>query len=236
VRAVRKDVTTQQCVPAFVGTRTVRWYGRYQNPTTGTLLVFVSDSNESQNVTTVASAAPAPTGTSFSHVFDSNGETEINVRYADAGQMQLNASYTGSVTTGDAGLTMTGSDSFVAVPVGFCVQARTPISAPTTALANCADSSCPFYQKAGVDFPLRIQAMAWQVDGETDSQFCSGNSLTPNFSGTVSLSHNMVDSTIEGSFSKPSVTLSAGTLDTTAAFSEVGRFVLTTGGNYFGAA
>ena len=40
--------------------------------------------------------------------------------------------------------------------------------------------SCNAYRKAGQNFGMTIQAMAWEKDGDTD--FCSGNLSTPNFS------------------------------------------------------
>ncbi len=235
IRAVKTDDITRKCTPYFpASSRTIKLWANYAAPTTGTLTAYVNNIA----VTTVASGVTPATPTSQALTFNSNAEATLTVRYPDAGQLVLNARYDGIVGSDDAGLVLTGrgDTTFVSSPAGFCVQARTPIAAPTTALPNCANSSCPAYQRAGVDFPLRIQAMAWQVDGETDSQFCTGNALTPNFAGTVTLTHDMPDSFIEGSFSQPSVTLAGGTLDTNANFSEVGRFVLSTGGSYFGVA
>ena len=43
------------------------------------------------------------------------------------------------------------------------------------------DASCSGFRRAGANFNLQIQAMDWQAAGESDTDFCAGNSITPNF-------------------------------------------------------
>lgn len=224
IQALRTAPPSGVCVPAWEGEHSVSFYSGHVTPATGTMAVSVNGS---------AVGASAAAATPVLLDFDATGTAQISVHYADAGAMQLSALYNGSAGTGDAGLVLTGSDQFISLPAGFCVQAKT-LANNTVAQPNCADSSCPMYQRAGVNFPFSVTAMAWQADGETDTAFCSGNASTPNFAGTVTLNHDMLDSTIEGSFSASNVTLAAGSFSGNGQFSEVGRFTLTTAGSYLG--
>lgn len=161
--AARKDDVSQRCVPAFAsGTRTVQFWSGYSNPATGTLSLSV-------NSTAVAGSSP---GTGIALAFDANARATIDVRYADAGQMLLNARLDG--TGAEAGLVMTGTDQFLARPAGLCVYSD-------TAMSDCAsgDASCSRFVRAGEPFRLRVKAAAWQLDG--DSDFCAGNLSTPNY-------------------------------------------------------
>ncbi|WP_137820503.1 LamG domain-containing protein [Pseudomonas sp. 2FG] len=165
--AARKDDSTQRCVPAFApGMRTVQFWSGYANPASGTQSVSVNN--------TPIGGSP---GTSLSLNFDANARASIEVRYADAGQMMLNASYTGSAGNGDAGLVLTGSDQFVARPAGLCVYSD-------SANSDCASgaASCSAFVPAGDDFRLRVKAAAWESD--TDTDFCSGNGTTSNYRQT----------------------------------------------------
>ena len=224
IQAVRTAPPSGSCVPAWEGEHTVNFYSGYVTPATGTMTVSVNGN---------AVGGSAATATPMLLDFDASGTAQLAVHYADAGAMQLSALYSGSAGTGDAGLILTGSDQFVSVPAGFCLQAKT-LANSAIPQPNCADSNCPMYQRAGVSFPFTVTAMAWQADGETGTAFCSGNASTPNFAGTVNLNHDMLDSAVDGSFSASAVALTAGSHDGSGQFSEVGRFALTTAGNYLG--
>lgn len=89
---------------------------------------------------------------------------------------------------------MDGADGWISSPAGFCIQARTPASgAPSGVLADCDSSSCAAYQRAGVGFPLRVRAMAWQADeNESGAVRQPGH---PNFrqtSGNLALGRDML--------------------------------------------
>ena len=167
VSAVRKSDNALQCVPAFDRvTRNISFTSAYQNPASGTQPVVVNGST--------VGATPV----SLSLAFDATGTAPLTVRYDDAGQMTLNASYTGTVANDDLGLSLTGSDLFVSKPYGLCLQ--------TDSTCSSADASCALFPggiRAGDSFPLRIRAVGWQTDGEalTAAQLCTGNITTPNF-------------------------------------------------------
>ncbi len=146
IAAVRKDDRSQACVPAFANvSRTLGLATRYQNPSTGTRNVML---NGSATTATLA--------------FDGSGVATATVNYEDAGQVALDVSYGGSGTTGDQGLSMTGSGSFVAKPYGLCI---TPDSA-TCSVAGVS-GNCTVLAAAGDAIPIRVRAVGWRAPPST---------------------------------------------------------------------
>ncbi|WP_429019074.1 DUF6701 domain-containing protein [Aeromonas veronii] len=172
ISAVKKDDITKQCVPGFTGVRSVGFWGTYNNPNTNSFGSKISiDGNA---IATYAASVPSPTPTTLNLTFDNQGKATLKkVTYPDAGQMQLSASHNGSDET--AGLVMTGSDTFVARPVGLCIT-------PPQGVCAAGDSSCPVFKKAGDTFQVDIKAMAWE--SANDGDICAGNLTTPNFALT----------------------------------------------------
>lgn len=167
VKAVKKSDVTQLCVPSFQSqAKTLNFWSSYHTPSAP-----ISPKAVTINNTAIGSSSASPTALNL--LFDANGQASISVNYPDAGKLQLDAQYIGSGN--EQGLVMTGSDQFVSVPAGLCVK-------PIDASASCpsADMSCNAYRKAGQNFGMTVQAMAWEKDNDTD--FCSGNLTTPNFS------------------------------------------------------
>ncbi|MGL4353598.1 MAG: DUF6701 domain-containing protein [Aeromonas popoffii] len=172
ISAVKKDDITKQCVPGFTGVRSVGFWGTYNNPNTNSFGSKISiDGNA---IATYAASVPLPTPTTLNLTFDGQGKATLKkVTYPDAGQMQLYASHNGSGDT--AGLVMTGSDTFVARPVGLCIT-------PPQGVCAAGNSSCPVFKKAGETFQIDLKAMAWE--SANDSDICVGNQTTPNFALT----------------------------------------------------
>lgn len=167
VRAVRRDDATQACVPAFENVeRPVQLWSTYIDPDENNRPVSRALSVDGEDV---SGDSGAPTTINLD--FGPGGIAEMDVRYPDAGRMQLDGRYLGSAATEDEGLVMPGSDQFVSVPAGLCVR--------TDGECAAGDASCPLYARAGEDFDLAITAVGWQSDG--DSDFCVGNPVTPNF-------------------------------------------------------
>lgn len=177
VAAVRQSDVTQQCVPQFANvSRNVNFWSSYLDPGPSgrpvSLPVQVNSSNIGQNET---SATPLALN------FNSNGEAIIAVNYADAGQVQLNARYSGSTASNDNGLILDGADPFIRRPAGLCIR--------NDGHCPAADASCPVFKRAGEPFTLTISAHAWQ-GGSTD--ICA-NPVTPNFQhSNISLSHTLL--------------------------------------------
>lgn len=131
VSAVRASDNALQCVPAFAGvTRNVTFRCAYSNPTTGTLPVRVGGTALNSGNSTAAACDAG--GRSVSLNFNASGVATTTVDYADSGQMSLTATYTGSGS--EAGLVMTGTDTFVAAPASFAFSGVTagPIRAGRT--------------------------------------------------------------------------------------------------------
>jgi len=189
MKAVRKDDTTQQCVPSFAGvSKSIKFWSDYVSPASNAF-----GSQVTVNGNAIATSQVAATASDLS--FDNKGETTLTVNYPDAGQVRLNARHDGSGDT--AGLVMTGADPFVSRPVGLCIT-------PTQGACAAGDSSCPVFKKTGEAFPLTVAAMAWQDDIDTD--FCSGNLPTPNFAlANIALGSQLVAPT-------PGVEAMVGTL------------------------
>ncbi len=224
IAAVRKDDTSQACVPAFANvSRTLNFSTSYQNPSTGTRNITVNGSNSAATLS-----------------FNSNGVASVTVNYDDAGQVALNASYSGSSGNSDQGLSMTGSGSFVAKPYGLCITPDT-----NTCSVAGVSSNCTVLAAAGDSIPVHVRAVGWQgttvngvqtgevLDGEA---LCRGNVVTPNFQlSNIGLSLSLVEPSegIVGSNTLPSsythvlgeqTTLNG---DDGVSFSEVGVFRIT---------
>jgi len=223
ITAVRTDETTQTCAPAFTGSKSVNFWSTYSNPGTGTQQVRV-------NSTDVATSGPG--GTPVSLNFDVNAQANFSVRYPDAGQMQLNARYTG---TGDeAGLIMDGNDQFVSIPAGLCVE--------TDSVCPTGDIACDIFAAAGSPFELRVKAVGWESDGESNEQFCSGNAVTQNFRlDNIDLTADRIAPVagVDGMLGISSIDIEAADnglrTETTQSISEVGVFTVTaTPPAYFG--
>ncbi|MDJ0624164.1 MAG: LamG domain-containing protein [Desulfocapsaceae bacterium] len=229
IQAVRMDDTTQTCTAAdgFAGvTKDVGFWSSYVNPVTGTEQVEI-------NSTAIGSAGP---GTPITLNFDASATATVQVRYPDAGQMQINTRYDG-VGPDEIGLVMLGSDSFVSRPVGLCVYSDDPNSDCVSGNANCS-----VFRKVDEDFTLKVKGVCWESAG--DSDFCTGNSTTSNFElSNIPISQNLIAPTSAGS--------SAGSLGVTSinitdvdsgehvianqTVSEVGVFTFTaTPPDYFG--
>lgn len=213
ISAVRKSDNGLQCVPAFASvSRNVNFTSAYSNPASGTQPVVVNGSDV------------RGTAVSLALNFDATGTAPLLVRYDDAGQMTLNASYAGSTATADPGLTLSGADLFVSKPYGLCLQ--------TDSTCSSADENCTLFPgvRAGDSFPLRVRAVAWQVDGEalTAAQLCTGNLTTPNFAHSGILLSSAVQAPAGGANGQmlPSNYAHAlgGQTAATTSISEVGVF------------
>jgi len=209
VSAVRKDLTSQQCVPSFTNrTENINFWTSYTNPTNGTTQLTI---NSGATNFTLATAAP---GTAVALTFNTNGQATLTINYPDAGRLTLNSSFTGSGS--EAGLIMTGSDVFTTIPAKFYV---------TSADANndCAsgDATCSAFKKAGETFNLNIRAA------------CTDNTVTPNFQlNNIIVTHDNIAPNINegtlsvGTFNMIAVDSGAHTI-INETVSEVGVFTFT---------
>lgn len=135
IKAVRASDNGQVCGAAFTGTRSIRFACSHVNPSSGYRAVRVGASSASLALNASANASAACDGSTqaVSLSFDSNGASSFAMRYADVGQVNMTASYTGSGS--DAGLSLSASDSFIAAPASFS------LSVPSSFVAGTAFSS-----------------------------------------------------------------------------------------------
>lgn len=146
ISAVRKSDNSLMCAPAFSGSRSIQFSCSHSNPSTGFVPVRVAGT--ALNAANNASAACDGTTRSVSLTFSASGTVTTSFDYADAGQVNLTAAYTGSGS--DAGLSMTGSDTFIAAPASFAfsgvtagpIKAGASFSATATAL-NRSNAATP---------------------------------------------------------------------------------------------
>jgi len=218
ISAVRTDLTTQTCAPAFSGPRTVNFWSTYVSPGSGSSAVSVSG-------TPVSGSNP---GTGVNLNFNASAEATFTVNYPDAGQVQLNARYDGAGT--ETGLVMTGNDQFVSSPVGLAAYGASSCPA--------GDATCPVFGKAGAAFNLNVKAACWTADGDTD---LSDNPVTPNFAlAGIPVSHTLVAPAlgVSGSIGATSFNFSTGDAGLhvlSQSVTEVGVFTFTvTPPNYLG--
>ncbi|OGB00746.1 MAG: hypothetical protein A3E25_03720, partial [Burkholderiales bacterium RIFCSPHIGHO2_12_FULL_69_20] len=203
VRAVRKSNNSNDCVPAFASvSKPLNLRCSYGNPGSGTLPVQVGGValNSSNNATAACDA----TGQTVTLAFNASGVASTTVAYADVGQLQLTGSYTGTATADDTGLTMTGSDSFIAAPQSLSVTGVSagPIRAgssfsATVSARNAAGAVTPNFAREAAPESVTLGWLRIQPTGS--------GSVTGSFSGSL------------GTFSGGSAT--TGNL----AWSEVGR-------------
>ena len=214
IQAVEKD-GGGACKTKLIknSTKTISFWSTYVTPASGTVPFQV-------NGTSVAGSAP---GTGVSLSFDSQSRADIQLRYADAGLLQLNAYYEESGH--HSSLVLAGQTQFIVRPAGLCVSSSTANNACVS-----GDGTCSSFVDAGTPFDLTVQGMCWQADGEAGSQFCD-NSVTPNFMlDSISLSHGLVApvSGVAGDLGVSSLDISSsGTASVSQTISEVGVFTVT---------
>ena len=209
--AVRLDDTSLRCVPTFVSTtRDLNFALAYSNPATGSSALTLNYNSTNYIVNTA--------GTSIPITFDGSGQANFNVTYNDAGQISLNSQYIGSAGTGDAGLTMTGSATYLNKPAKLYVY-----SDDTNSDCASADISCSAFVPAGAPFNLKVRAAC---DNAT-------NTVTPNFilSGLTLTHDNIAPNIAEGTITTTNFDISDADngqhVITTQSVSEVGAFTFT---------
>lgn len=222
VAAVRKDITTQQCIPAFANrNEAINFWSTYISPASGGNTLTLN------NGTTDFTLATAPTGTAVPLNFDTNGEASITLNYRDAGQLTLNSSFSGTGT--EAGLTMTGATTFATIPAKLYTYTN-----DLNSDCAAADLSCSRFRQAGQSFNLNVRAA------------CADNTVTPNFQhNSISITHNLIAPVagVPGTIGNTAFDMLPGDAGehsiTDQSVSEVGVFTYTAqlsgGTNYFGA-
>ncbi|MBE7374790.1 DUF6701 domain-containing protein [Pseudomonas lopnurensis] len=236
IQAVRKDETTEACVPGFAsgGARQISFSASYENPTSGTMAPVVAG-------TTLIPGEPAQ---SISLTFGSDASASLPVTYMDAGRIKLTARYEGSASSEDEGLVMTGEDSFVSRPYGFCI--KPPQEAPISIDEEIIDFDSLVRFKAGDSFSVSVRAIRWDGNGEvygsTDEPLLAenicDNDPTPNYRQNESTNFEGIPKLIQpvggmagtasGSFKHQDDQVINGTVSANVTLNEVGFFRIQT--------
>ncbi|GIU12216.1 DUF6701 domain-containing protein [Shewanella sp. MBTL60-007] len=162
--AVKKDETTQQCVPLFANqTKPLSMAFNYITPD-------ATGINEAANLTINSLNAPHASkviaGGSSEELqvhFDANGKALLNVNYPEAGKVELAATLTEVIESPDGStsetLILEHSDQFVAKPDGFHFFNNSGSN-------GCTGASCELFAKAGDDFKMDVKAVCGTDDGK----------------------------------------------------------------------
>lgn len=176
-------------------TRNINFRCSYADPASGTRAVRLTGGalNSAKN----AASACDGTGRTVSLSFNASGVASTNLLYADAGQVRLSATYTGSAATSDTGLSMTGDALFIAAPDHFTIDGVTagPIRAgasfsATLTARNAAGATTPNHgnesvpQRASLGW-VRLQPTG---SGAANGQF-TGTELRSFSAGAVTASN-----------------------------------------------
>lgn len=217
LNAIRKSDNSAACVPMFANvSRTLTFTCSYVNPTSGTRPIRVNGA--ALNASNNTALACDGTGQALALAFNGSGVATPTVQYADVGNMTLNAQET------TAGVTMTGTDTFIAAPASFAFSAITasPIRAgnnfsATVTARNSAGNATPNFGKENA-LPTLPEGVTLGFTKYQPTGFGAANGT---FTGTGSLG-----TFTNGAASSSSLNWSeVGTIDLTATLAS---------GNYLG--
>ncbi len=144
ISAVQASPNQQACVPLFANkNKDLSLACSYSNPATGSLPVFIKGTGGFIALAADNSSACSILGKTVNLAFDNQGVAKATMSYADVGKVNLKATYTGSATSGDAGLSMTGNGDVIVVPAAFSIpiiaspqRAGAPVTVSMSALNN----------------------------------------------------------------------------------------------------
>ncbi|MGK5063096.1 DUF6701 domain-containing protein [Janthinobacterium sp. LB3P112] len=150
ISAVQASPNQQACVPLFANkNKDLTLACGYSNPASGTLPVFIKGTGAFIALAPDNSSACSVLGKTVNLAFDAKGVAKATMSYADVGKVNLKATYTGSSSSGDSGLSMTGNADVVVVPAAFSVpiiaspqRAGAPVAVSMSAL-NSAGAVTP---------------------------------------------------------------------------------------------
>jgi len=126
ISAVQASPNQQACVPLFANkNKDLSLACSYSNPATGSLPVFIKGTGGFIALAADNSSACSALGKTVNLAFDDKGVATAIMSYADVGKVNLKATYTGSSSSGDSGLSMTGNADVIVVPKRFVFGAIT---------------------------------------------------------------------------------------------------------------
>ncbi|ENM5926473.1 MSHA biogenesis protein MshQ [Vibrio mimicus] len=183
IKAVRKDNASQQCLPSFQNVqKSVSFWSDYLTPNSSD--AGFSAYTVSVNGTGIGQAANVATPLNLS--FNQNGEANFTVAYRDAGNLALNARFTGSGNEQD--LRLEGQGTFIRVPRALVLSAKNFYSSDGKCPA--ADLSCAVFARADEAFELNIRAVA--AEPNEDNDFTNNLTAYNYQQQNIALQHSLV--------------------------------------------
>jgi MSHA biogenesis protein MshQ len=175
--------------------------------------------------------------------FDSTASTTIWLKHRDTGQFSLNATLDNVATGTTPALSLPGTTTVKAIPVGYGISAAT-VLAPNATQTACAGGQSAICDttagadtrvaSAGTNFSSKIIAALWTVDGDTD---LSDNPVAPSYAGAVAL-NSLLAAPMGGSggtLGSSSATLVSGTVTNASQnWSQSGAMRIAASGTYLG--
>lgn len=163
--ATRQLVTITDCTAQLADkTRNVKFWSTYLNPSSGTKQgSVVTGTGNADCATEYSTLGTTYTGaTTLSLTFSSapSPKATFSLCYPDAGKVQLNALYEGSVTNipPDTGVLLLGNDTFVAKPALFALSNIKQTAAPQLANPAATDASGNKFVMTGEAFTATVTA------------------------------------------------------------------------------
>ncbi|MEH0389338.1 DUF6701 domain-containing protein [Vibrio mimicus] len=183
IKAVRKDNASQQCLPSFQNVqKSVSFWSDYLTPNSSD--AGFSAYTVSVNGTGIGQAANVATPLNLS--FNQNGEANFTVAYRDAGNLALNARFTGSGNEQD--LRLEGQGTFIRVPRALVLSAKNFYS--SNGKCPAADLSCAVFARADEAFELNIRAVA--AEPNEDNDFTNNLTAYNYQQQNITLQHSLV--------------------------------------------
>ena len=151
--------------------------------------------------------------------FDGSASTTLWLKHMDTGQFDLNATLDVAASSTAPALSLSGSATVKAIPVGYGVSAAT-VSAPAGTQTDCATyptTACDTtagaaarVASAGDAFSSTVIAALWTMDSDAD---LTNNPVAPSYAGDVALGPSLVAPQLgsAGALGTTSATLAAGT-------------------------
>ncbi len=240
VRALSATSNPQVCTSAFGpgAVKAVTFKCSYSNPSSGTLPVRVGGLplNAAGSLVSSCDGTGKPVTLTFAGTAATAAAT-TSFQYADAGQVQITASYTGSAS--EPGLSLTGSKNVIVAPASFAISGVTagPIKAganfgATVTARNTVNNPTPNFGKestaAKVDMTLtrRQPTGTGAVDGTFTGSlggFANGVAISTNLNWSEVGTGDLVATLNGGNYLGSSTTLVP--TGTTGVAGTVGPFI-----------
>ncbi|HXH54486.1 MAG TPA: DUF6701 domain-containing protein [Gammaproteobacteria bacterium] len=131
-------------VTSYSGTKNIRFYTTYVNPTTGTINAKINGATIANSVDAVATTQPI--------TFTNGMATITNCSYDDVGKLQLNVIDTATNPAGPSG----ASGDFVVKPASFTLNVPNNAASQTQTATACLANN--IFKKAGNNFTVNVQA------------------------------------------------------------------------------